>query len=300
MSGFSADWLAQRESFDSAARAHSAAALDLPGLASDLRARRVPGEPIDVIDLACGTGANLRELAPRLGGRQRWRLVDHDPALLAALPVALAGWAGTCGHDLQQVADAAWRVQGERFEAEVCLQTLDLTTGLDRLPFGESPLVTASALLDLVSADWLDALVAQCVQNGAAMLFALNVDGRHDWSPRDPDDDAVHQRFAAHQRRDKGFGPALGPHAAARLERLLQEAGYRVRRAESDWTIDARDGPASRAMLAAMVEGIAAAAEQAGTPPPVVSSWSQRRLQGLDRSRLAVGHVDVLALPPSR
>lgn len=300
MNGFSADWLAQREPFDTAARANSAVALDLPGLASDLRARRASHEPLEVIDLACGTGANLRELAPRLGGRQRWRLIDHDPALLAALPEVLASWAQAGGRRLRRDADGAWVVQGDGFEAEVRTQEFDLAAGLDRLPCGDASLVTASALLDLVSADWLDALVAHGARVGAALLFALNVDGRHGWSPRDPDDDAVQRGFAAHQRRDKGFGPALGPQAAARLERVSQQAGYRVRSAASDWAIDGCDGPASRAMLAAMVEGIAAAAEQAGTPLSVVSSWSRRRLHGRDRSRLVVGHIDVLALPPVR
>ncbi len=299
MNGFSADWLALREPFDRAARERSAAALDVPGLAGTLRARRLPGAPLAVIDLACGTGANLRELAPRLGGRQRWRLIDHDPALLAALPAVLDDWARERGHRVQRAAGGRLTLHGEGFEAEVHLQALDLARGLDPVPVGDAQLVTASALLDLVSAAWLDALVGRCVRAGAAMLFALNVDGRHDWTPGDPEDAAVQRLFAEHQQRDKGFGAALGATAAERLVSLSEGGGCRIRTAASDWTIDVRDGSPSRSMWVSMVEGIAAAAaEQATTTQQsVVQRWKERRLALGDQGRLCIGHLDVLALP---
>ncbi len=299
MNGFSADWLALREPFDRAARERSAALLDVPRLACDLRARRSADEPLVVIDLACGSGANLRELAPRLGGRQRWQLIDHDPALLAALPDALAGWARASGHRMHRRADGTLILQGEGVEVEARMQRLDLARHLDQVRFAEAHLVTASALLDLVSAAWLDALMVHCVQAGAAMLFALNVDGRHDWTPRDPDDQAVHEWFAEHQQRDKGFGRALGAAALLRWVQALEKVAYRVRTAGSDWTIDARDGSSSRSMLASMIEGIAAAtAEQAIDQQPLVQRWKDRRLALVGQSRLCVGHLDGLALPP--
>jgi hypothetical protein len=44
---------------------------------------------------------------------------------------------------------------------------------------------------------------------------ALNHDGRIDLSPVDPLDAATVSAVNVHQRIDKGFGPALGPSAAA-------------------------------------------------------------------------------------
>ncbi|WP_382325041.1 hypothetical protein ACFJI0_11525 [Hydrogenophaga sp. UC242_53] len=82
MSGahFSADWLQQREPFDTAARDEAARHLQL---AARFHAMAPPaGTPWRVIDLGCGTGANQRWLAPRLGGPQQWLVVDHDAALL--------------------------------------------------------------------------------------------------------------------------------------------------------------------------------------------------------------------------
>ena len=82
--GFSADWLQQREPFDAAARSAAEARLRI----RQRLARSCPtaGAPLRLIDLACGTGANLRWLAPQLSGRQQWLVVDHDAALLRGWP----------------------------------------------------------------------------------------------------------------------------------------------------------------------------------------------------------------------
>lgn len=284
MSGFALDWLTLREPFDRQAREEGA-------VAAAVRAWRTQrgDAPLSAIDLACGSGANLRVLAPRLGGAQRWRLVDHDPALLAAVP---------------HIASS-----GPGFTAEVTPQQLDLASDLQQLSMARTDLVTASALLDLVSAPWLQTLVNQARAADAAMLFALSVDGRIDWAPVDPLDAAVHQLFAAHQRRDKGFGPALGEAAVPLAARLLRDAGYVVTQSASDWVIDGRRAPPSgdRAMLVAMVDGLGAAAlEQWRESDPGAAAacteqdlidWRARRHASLPSTRLCVGHVDLFAVP---
>lgn len=301
--GFSADWLRLREPFDQAARAAAAAAWDFPAW---VRPRRDAGGVLSVLDLACGTGANLRELAPRLGGRQRWRLVDHDAALLGALVPAIEAWGQERGFEVRAHGETL-RVDGHgddghAFTAEVGTERLDLACELHRLPLPDAQLVTASALLDLVSADWLRDLLARAVQARCSMLFALNVEGRTEWTPPDPGDGAVHAAFAAHQGRDKGFGPALGARATPLAAQALAAAGYRVERMPSDWLADgALPGAAGRAagaLQAAMIEGMAAAAlEQAAEDGAAFAAWRERRLAVLARSRLRVGHLDLRAMP---
>ncbi|RZL90277.1 MAG: class I SAM-dependent methyltransferase [Variovorax sp.] len=294
MTAFSADWLALREPFDHAARSEAAPALDLRAVALRLRGS---ASVLGVIDLACGTGANLRALAPRLGGSQRWLMVDHDPALLSTLPDALGAWARSHGFILHADAERL-RIEGQGWDAELRPLRIDLALAMDAVPFAEAQLVTASALLDLVSASWLDTLLRHASARNAAMLFALTVDGRTAWEPGMAGDAEVHALFTEHQCRDKGFGAALGAEAVAFAAQRLSAAGYRVTQARSDWCIDASAGPDAVAMANAMIEGMAAAAlEQDPTAGVLVSEWRARRLAAMDRSRLRVGHLDVLAMP---
>lgn len=280
---FGADWLALREPFDVAAREHSARLL------RSLRAQRPAGGPWRVIDLGCGTGANLRWLAPRLGGAQQWLVVDRDAALLrhwAAQP----GWRRRPGGLLQR-DDPAGAVQVLRRQS-------DLSTDLERLPWQAAHLVTASALLDLAGEAWLHRLATLAAASRTALLFALNVDGRHAWQPVDRDDALVAHRFSEHQGRDKGLGPALGARAAHTLAQRLRAQGWRVQLARSDWVIEP-PSPRSTAMLRAMAEGMArAASEQSPVDAARVHGWCERRLAAAAHGSLRVGHVDLLALPP--
>jgi len=301
MTGFNADWLTLREPFDAAARA-----VAWPTLVPQVDAIRPPPTtgapaPLRVLDLACGTGANLRALAPRLGGAQIWQLVDHDPALLAALPQAMVRWADQHGYrlDIGHRDGTGLCAEGPGFIAELVTVCADLGGGLAGITIGLPQLVTASALLDLVSAHWLENLIRDACGAGAAVLCTLTVDGRTEWDPPDTADAAVHRLFALHQRRDKGFGPALGPSAGPHAGRCLTDAHYTVVRADSDWVIDAAGGrPHAPAMLAAMIEGMAGAAiTQQPEAFDTVRAWQARRMALISHTRLRVGHQDLMAVP---
>lgn len=308
--GFSASWLQQREPFDALARRAAAPRLQLQ---ARLAGRRPPGgAAFRIIDLACGTGSNLRWLAPLIGGSQQWLVVDHDAALLQHWPQALAGrrtephavevtyGEGPAPDGMGDFQGRILQLTGDGFQAAVVRQRLDLAQSLADLPWRAAMLVTASALLDLVSAAWLQQLVAAATEARVALLMALSVDGRHAWSPADPDDAAVAALFAAHQHRDKGFGgPALGAAAAPALVEALRVGGYQVHSARSDWRLDGREGGAALAMQQAMVDGLGAAAlEQAPAASARIRRWQQRRHALAPCSVLQVGHLDVLALPP--
>jgi hypothetical protein len=268
---FSADWLGLREPFDAAARDHAAERLQLDRRLAALRP--AAGIPWRVIDLACGTGANQRWLAPRLGGTQQWLMVDHDDTLLRRVPEPGKGVA-------------------------IVRQRLDLMDSLETLPWHAAHLVTASALLDLVGMAWLHRLVAACATARVPLLLALSVDGRHHWIPRDPQDEDVLVLFAAHQRRDKGFGPALGALAVPVLMDALRAAGYRTVQASGDWQVNGRTGARERALQHSLIDGMAdAAVEQDPSVANVLRGWQARRRALTARSSLRVGHTDVLAWP---
>ena len=287
MSGFSPGWLALREPFDTAARG--------VGLAAALSAAR-RGVPLRrILDLASGTGANLRYLAPRLGGDQDWLLVDHDTSLLSAIPREIARWADT--HHYHAIWDeGALTVRGPGFSAAIRCRQLDLAADLDRLPLAGCHLVTASALLDLVSEAWLEGLADACRTAGCAVLFALTYDGHTAWSPPDRDDALVRTLLNRHQETDKGFGPALGPRAGRAAGAVLTARGYRTASAAAAWRIGAGDA----LMQTRLIEDWSGAAAQMSPAQRArIGAWRARRLAQVTRgmSRLTVGHLDLLALP---
>lgn len=275
---FDPAWLALREPADHAARD--------PGLLAALTEALAGRPTIEVIDLGCGTGSNLRAVAPRLGPVQHWRLVDHDPVLLAAARDRLAAWADACAQegDALALAVAGRRVRVSFIEA-------DFSGSPDAVITGSPDLVTAAALFDLVSEPWIALFVAALAGTRPAVYAALTYDGRETWTPGHPADGAVHAAFLAHQRRDKGFGPSAGPEAATLLVRALAAAGWRVSEADSPWRL--APGP----LAAAMAGGIADAAIETGSvAADLGAAWAEARRA----AACLVGHRDLLALPPPR
>ena len=77
------------------------------------------------------------------------------------------------------------------------------------IPLEGARLVTASALFDLVSGEWIEALADRVVAAGAGFHASLIYDGFMHWTPERPDDGTIRDVFNAHQRRDKGFGESV-------------------------------------------------------------------------------------------
>ena len=224
--------------------------------------------PLHVVDFGTGTGANVRYLSPRLPKPQHWLVVDRDGRLLAELrervDVAIVARAATLG-----------------------ALTADLFDGRD--------LITASALLDLVSESWLESLAANCRRVGAAALFALSYNGESRCTPQEPEDELVRALMNRHQKQnDKGFGRAVGPGATDAAERAFRAVGYIVHRANSDWILR----PSQRALQRPLVNGWAEAAiEMAPERAGPIGDWLERRLRHIadGRSEIVVGHEDLAA-----
>ncbi|MEX2518275.1 MAG: class I SAM-dependent methyltransferase, partial [Paracoccaceae bacterium] len=220
MSGFSAEWLDLRAGADDRARA--------PDLIAALR-RWAGDRPVLIADLGGGSGATRRALRPQLPAA-RWRVIDHDPALLSAV---------TPGADL-----------------ETALADLAADPGA---AFAGSPdLVAASAFFDLVSAGWIDDFADRLAARRMPLYAALTYDGREEWRPTPPHEARALAAFHQDKGRDKGFGPALGPAAAARLAAGLRARGFSVTEAASDWRLTP---PRDAALIAALAAGGAEATE---------------------------------------
>jgi SAM-dependent methyltransferase len=284
------DWLRMREPADVAARSEA--------LTRAIADMSVPGEPLRLLDLGTGTGSNIRYLAARLRGPQRWLGVDRSAVLLGALPERTASWAAASGYDASTDGRRCV-VRGADFECEIETHEGDLGRLDDHRIFAGRHLVTASALLDLVSESWLQALAAHCRAEGARALFAITYDGRFTCTPADPDDESVRDLFNRHQKTDKGLGgPAAGPDGGAVAEQCFLREGYRVRREPSDWML----GPADRDIQRLLIDGWAdAATEMAPDRAAAIAHWRARRIAHVEagRSHAVVGHDDLAAWPAS-
>jgi hypothetical protein len=260
MSGFSAAWLALREPHDK--RARNAEVFDsvVTAFASQIS--------LNVSDIGCGTGSTYRTLSPRLPPGQHWRLYDNDLSLLA-------------------------RAAGP---ANVTTVPLDLAHDLEAALDGPVDLVTTSALLDLVSAEWLERFATETAARRLAVYAALSYDGRAKLDPVDPVDTKIIAAVNAHQRTDKGFGPALGPAAAQATVEQFERLDYAVMQGASDWVFQ----PGDREIQTEILSGWASAARETGDVPlDEVVSWLTRRseLVSQGRSTIRVGHVDFFARP---
>jgi hypothetical protein len=211
---------------------------------------------------------------------QDWTLVDHDQHLL----------------DAATGLDAVNRVS--RVGADL--------SDLSCLDIAGADVVTGSALLDLVSEDWLRLLVDECCRGSCRVLFALTYDGSIDWrapagrDAHEGDDELVRGLANRHQRNDKGFGPALGPTSGAVAQTLFEQAGYRTWLVPSPWVLTSADARLARTL----VEGWKAAASSSGLGAEDVDldrirAWASRRFDAiaLGDFELRVGHVDLLAMP---
>ena len=260
---FDLSWLELRERADHRARAHELADR-LEGVG------QLCGWSV-VLDLGSGTGSNLRYLAPRLPWVDSWVLLDQDSSLLKTAR------APGVPEPIRSIGDIAVEGMGAIASADV---------------------VTASALLDLVSRDWLSDTVKSCAAKGAAALFSLSYNGDIRWSIEDPDDVIVRDAVNEHQRRIKGLGRALGPEAPIVARTLFMEFGYDVLLRSTPWRLS---GLTDQDLTLALVRGwIESAVEVLPENVELIHAWGNRRCEEVrgNEYELEVGHYDLLALPP--
>lgn len=275
------DWLTLREPADAAAREDS-----LPLIArlvqhwEETAPAGTPGssqeEPVVVVDLGAGTGANRAWLSGHLPGPQRWVLLDHDRELLDR-------------------AAATGRADG----ADV----VPVLAGVEQLEqiLAEHParrrMVTCSALLDLLTREQIRELARVLSEARVPALLALTVDGEVLIDPSHHLDAPVLGAFEDHQHR----GELAGTDAVRLAAEALQERSMIVDVVPTPWWVAEQDW--ARPLLERFLADRAdAAAEHRPDLTAEAHAWLRTRLVDCARGRLraTVGHADVLALPPVR
>lgn len=217
-----------------------------------------------------------RWLSRRLPGPQHWVLHDRDAALLEV--AAVTG-----------VAADASAVTFETHHDEL--------TGLSAEDLAGTSLLTASALLDLLTVDEVDGLAAACAEAGCPALLTLSVAGEVEFSPADPLDAEFAAAFNDHQRRDG----LLGPDAIEAASQAFERHGMKVSSSPSPWLL----GPDDAALVEEWLRGwVAAACEQRPELTSEAPGYLRRRLGsnesngglGSNEGKVVVHHTDLLAV----
>ncbi|MCH9671486.1 MAG: class I SAM-dependent methyltransferase [Gammaproteobacteria bacterium] len=270
MNAFSADWLSLREPYDHQSR-------DIATV--ERLVKIINGRETRIVDLGSGTGSNLRFLAPLLPGPQRWTLLEQDERLLALL------------HQLDLRT-----LQTHRHEAPIdaTAQAMDIQADFERICLHTHTVVTASALLDLVSASWLDRLATRCADAEVrAAYFGLTFDGRMQWTPAHRADAEVRRAIHTHQQQDKGFGAALGTAASHHARDAFAARGFLTHSASADWVFQPRDSHIQSTLIADWADVFE---EIHPNSRLRADEWRHYRLAQVaaNRSHLTVGHRDLL------
>jgi hypothetical protein len=228
-------------------------------------------------DLGCGTGAMGRWLAPLLPGPQHWILHDRDTDLLE---VAAADRPGPAANGASVTVEA-------RHSDIVRLHPREL---------GGATLITASALLDLLTEDELAGLVTVCASARCPLLLTLSVVGHVALTPADPLDRRVAAAFDAHQRRATERGRLLGPDAVALAVEEFARLGAEVLVRPSPWRLGALEADLAAEWFTGWVS---AACEQQVELAAETGIYTRRRLGQAAAGQLAVtvDHADMLVIP---
>jgi SAM-dependent methyltransferase len=262
-------WLALREPADAAARSRD--------LVAALRRGLLAAPALRIYDLGCGTGSMTRWLVPQLTGAQHWVLFDRDPDLLgcaaAAMPAASADG------------------------APITLETRERDiTRLQAVDLAGASLITASALLDMLSADELERLVTSCVEASCPALVTISVTGTAQLTPDDPFDRPIQAAFNDHQCRSTHGRKLLGPDAVAVAANAFTRHGAHVHLRASPWRL----GPSQSALTTEWLAGwVGAALDQRPELAVAARDYLRRRHADLRAGRLSVtvDHQDLLAEP---
>ena len=264
----SGDWLALREPEDAAARS-----LDLALIAAEL----LPDGPIVVHDLGSGTGSMMRWLAAVLPGPQTWFLHDWNADL----------------------TEQAIHHQRPSDRDNVQISVFGRTGNLAHLSAEDvagGSLVTASALLDVLTSEEIHTIVGACLAAHTPALLSLNVTGGVQLNPRDERDTAFENAFNAHQARLANGRRQLGRYAPSLARRLFVEAGWQVRQSTTLWRLNHRQPGLLGEWFSGWVD---AAVEQEPQLRDEADRYRQDRLAQIELGDFSasVDHVDLLAWP---
>jgi hypothetical protein len=283
---FPEQWLHERYRFDAAARCRRLQRLVVNSVAG--------ADPLHIVDVGAGLGANTRYYAHVWPGDQVWTLVEQDPVLATRCLPTLAAWAAAQGREAARSATGLTvHLPGKRVEVRVHCTSL---LAMERMLAQEHcDIVTANAVFDLCSPEQFAAFVAPLARRQLPLFTTLNYRAMA-FTPPAAHDAAYIRLYERHMMRPQPFGGAMGPRCAERMQAVLTHLGYTVTQGCSVWSVT----PADKAMLRGLLHFMQTALTEMVRAPAAVArlhQWLAAKQQRVEQGglRLRVAHADLFA-----
>jgi hypothetical protein len=277
---FSPEWLKLREPADHRARN--------PVVFAAVLKHITPLSSLNIMDIGCGTGSNLRGMALNLPQTlQNWCLVDYDATLLTAAKAELQAWADWS----KQERDMLHLKKGHK-DLYIRFIQADLTQDLEHLLALKPDLLTAAAFFDLCAESFIERLAKACAAHKTPLYTILTYDGVEEWLPPHALDIRRLNGFLKHQNTDKGFGAAMGATANLGLLNAFKAQGMHTLTAKSPWHIQQDEA----AFLHALAQGAAQAVVETGDlTEQEAQDWVTHHKTA---QKVNIGHDDFFAYLP--
>lgn len=237
-----------------------------------LGARMSGRAPVRITELGCGLGANRRRLSQGLTAPQHWTMVEFNP-------------------EVEEYFRKRFKIDADPTTDLQCLDAGNLGSTVDLIDGAD--LVILSGRSQPLPPAILQQVLEKAKADGIAIWAVLQPTGFVKFEPESADDQRIHQMAqVALQETD------------ATLVQMMEDAGFRVLKGESDWIVRGVDDSfwhsKGRGLQRHFMQRYLSIARR--NHPDQASGllgWANKRSVLIERKQttITVGHADILAIP---
>lgn len=248
--------------------------------------------PLYVLDVGSGLGANARYYSCLFSSNQEWILVEKSEVLsLRAIP-SLRFWAEANKWMTEELSEGlqVWMSEKEVRIKSIKASFFDSSEIVDLFRIN---LVTANAVMDLVSEDQFVTFAENLISNRIPLLATMNYESMY-FEPEDEEDVEFIALYERHMKRSQEFGSAMGPDSTRRIIDFSVKRGCPVIYGKSTWNIDYGDLKMMQFLFRfinqALSENICSNGERVR-----MEAWFRRKRQQVKNQKLkmVVEHSDI-------
>ena len=249
---------------------------------------------IELIDMCCGSGNFLIWSIKNKLFFKKYTLVDNDVNLLKSVK-----------SNLRKNIPKEFKIKSNTNNLDLILRKDKYTSSnvlikkndCDKFNYKTKifHIISYSAALDLMSKSSIKEAIKR-VNNLNAIYFSLCFNGIVKWTPANTFDKYILSFFNKHQRRDKGFGAALGLQSIDFVNRYSIKQGMKVNTKNSPWIVNNKTNKDKTFMNRYLLDIKKALFHMEGIDKDILRKWYKDKKSDIEKKsiKLYVGHQDML------